>query len=142
MVSVNVVSRYNSDPPGVGATARGIPGGPLYQSAEVISLLDRMGTQGVLSWTGKCSGNLQDLSLDLDDVVVLVVEAVRCGRFIGSEWCVQKPDGPWAACDAYEIKRRERCSVAKKELEYIYYIKFAIGMTGKILLLASCHLSN
>jgi hypothetical protein len=54
----------------------------------------------------------------------------------------QEASGPWAACDAYELKRRERCPVARKELEYTYYIKFAIGMTGKILLLVSCHLSN
>lgn len=142
MVSVKVVSRYNSNFPGVGATARAIPGGPLYPKNEVLALLDRLGTCGVSLWTRKCTEDIQKLALDLDEVVEIVSEALRCGRYISSEWCEQQPTGPWAACDAYELKRRERCPVAKKELEYIYYIKFAIGMAGKILLLVSCHLSS
>lgn len=142
MVSVRVVSRYNVDFPGAGATARGIAGGPLYPNAEVVKLLAQIGAKGVLPWTRKCTEDIQRLSLDSDEVFALVSETIRCGRYIGSEWCEQQPSGPWAACDAYELKRRERCPVARKELEYTYYIKFAIGMTGKILLLVSCHLSN
>lgn len=80
--------------------------------------------------------------LDGDDLAGLIGEAVRCGRFLGAEWCVQKPDGPWVACDAYSLRRHEWIEAAGKEMLAEYYIKFAIGKTGLLLLLASCHLSG
>jgi hypothetical protein len=137
-----VVSKYSTGFPGPGMPAREIAGGPLYTSTEVMTLLAEKGSQVIRAWTRKCIDDIQKLCLDDEDVFELVTEAVRCGRFTGSEWCEQQPNGPWAACDAYELKHREWSDVAKKELEYTYYIKFAIGMTGAILLLVSCHLSN
>jgi len=82
------------------------------------------------------------MALDSEELFVLFTEALSKGRFIGSEWCQQQPTGPWAACDAYSLVRREWMSAARRELDMEYYIKFAIGISGTILLLASCHPSN
>ncbi|PLY15334.1 MAG: hypothetical protein C0631_07640 [Sedimenticola sp.] len=65
--------------------------------------------------------------------------AVQSGRFRGAEWCVQHPNGPWAACDAYSFVRREWLAHAHREMSMEYYIKFAIAKTGKLLLVVSCH---
>lgn len=64
------------------------------------------------------------------------------GQYVNSQWCVQKPTGPWAACDGYRLFRDEWVEYAHKEMRYEYYVKFAIGKTGKLLLLVSCHLSR
>jgi hypothetical protein len=64
------------------------------------------------------------------------------GSFRGSEWCTSKPEGPLAACDAYAVQRAEWSQYAYKELQCRYYVKFCIGKTGKILLVASCHLEE
>ena len=50
-----------------------------------------------------------------------------------------KPSGPWAACDAYQLWHNEWVQAAYKEMCFEYYIKFAIGKSGKLLLLVSCH---
>ena len=62
------------------------------------------------------------------------------GRFLGSEWCVQGENGPWAACDAYGVLRLEWSGVAHKKMPIEYYVKFAINEKGNWLLMASCHL--
>ena len=77
-----------------------------------------------------------------DDLPGLIKLAVNRGRFIGAEWCQQNPDGPWAACDSYSVIRREWIDAAYKEMDMEYYIKFAIGKSGRILLLVSCHPSE
>lgn len=140
MVSAKVVSKHTDGFPGLGVVARGILDGPLYP--EVIDLLSQKGAACVRPWTRKCIEDIRNLCLDDEEVFNLVLEAIRCGRFTGSEWCEQKPDGPWAACDAYELRHREWSDVANKEIEVTYYIKIAIGLTGAILLLVSCHLSH
>ncbi|MYA66563.1 MAG: hypothetical protein F4X09_04575 [Gammaproteobacteria bacterium] len=67
--------------------------------------------------------------------------AVSNGQFRGAEWCVQRDEGPWAACDAYTVIRQEWIAKAQKEMPFEYYVKFAIARTGSKVLLASCHLS-
>lgn len=140
MVSDMIVSRYSSTLP-ASTTERKIPGGPLYSAEEVVEVLES-GSDVVRTWTQKCTADVQNLALDAEDLAALVIKAVRHGHFKGSEWCQQKPSGPWAACDAYALTCREWFEAARKEFTLDYYFKFAIGKTGAILLLVSCHLSS
>jgi hypothetical protein len=119
-----------------------IPGGPIYKAQEVLSILDNKGSSALKAWTQKCIKDLQKYALDTDDAEEFIRIALRNGQFLGSEWCEQKPSGPWAACDAYRVFRREELKAAHKEMDFEYYIKFAIGKTGQLLLLVSCHPSE
>jgi len=140
MVSDTIISRFTGPLPASAAADRTILGGPLYPSAEVLELL-KAGESAIRVWTRKCTADMQKLALDPDDLVELIGQAVSAGRFIGAEWCRQNPFGPWAACDAYSLIRQERMAAACRDMPMEYYLKFAIGKTGKILLLVSCHLS-
>lgn len=143
MVSNMIVSRFLGPPPPPGSNGpRKISGGPLYPATEVLSLLDRLGSSTLRVWTTKCGDDLQKLSLSLDDAVELLAIALSNRKFIGAEWCIQKPNGPWAACDAYSVVRREWISSARKDMDIEYYIKYAISKAGAILLLVSCHPSS
>jgi len=95
--------------------------------------------QPVRPWTKDCAIDIAKLELDISEVAVLAAEAVSHGRFQGSVWCTQSPDGPSAICDAYVLKRKEWNNAAKKELDCEYYVKLAIGRSGAVLLLVSCH---
>jgi hypothetical protein len=140
MVRRTIVSQFQSDPPVSGGT-RVISGGPLYRADEVLSLLEHPKTTTTL-WSQKCRADVAKLDFETSDVAVLIGQALKTGAFLNSEWCTSKPDGPWAACDAYVIKRTEWIQYARKELDVTYYIKFCIGKTGAILLVASCHLEE
>ncbi|MET0008713.1 MAG: hypothetical protein ABW124_05350 [Candidatus Thiodiazotropha sp. 6PLUC9] len=139
MVSKTIVSRFTGDLPLDEEACRKIAGGPLYPADEVLALLAGSGAQAVQAWTRKCTADMQKWSLDTDDLYELMEIAVRSGRFRGAVWCVQRPNGPWAACDAYSLVRREWIAYARKEMDMEYYIKFAIAKTGKLLLVVSCH---
>jgi len=139
MVNTKIVSRYTGPlPEGVD---RSIPGGPLYSAQEVLELLVR-GEQAVRVWTLKCSKDMQKWGLDTDDLVEIIGLALGSGRFITSEWCMQKPNGAWAACDAYSVIRDEWIPAARKEMGMEYYVKFSIGKTGTIMMVVSCHPSE
>lgn len=134
------LSAYGAEPPVEGGE-RKIGAAPLYQPQEVFNLLAGS-TDAVRPWTRKCIRDMRRLSLDNEDAAHLIEEALRTGRFLGAEWCQQKPGGPWAACDAYAFTRKEWVQNAYKEMAFDYYIKFSISKTGKLLLLVSCHLSE
>jgi hypothetical protein len=142
MVNTKIGSRFTGSLPVEKGADRTIPGGPLYPAHEILELLASGGSQVITTWTQKCVADVQKWSLDTDDLFQLLELAVRNGRFRGAEWCAQKPNGPWAACDAYSVIRMEWIATAHKEMNMEYYIKFAIGKTGKILLLVSCHPSE
>lgn len=142
MVNNVNVSRFDGLAPTVAGADRKIPGGPLYSPDEVLTLLNDKGVSGLTAWTRKCRDDLQKLAWDLDDVLELLCTCLKGGRFRGAEWCVEKEGGPWAACDAYSIYKREWIKAAHKEMDIEYYIKFAIGKTGQLLLLVSCHNSE
>ncbi len=142
MVTTRIVSRFSGPPSPDAAPGRKIGGGPLYPKDEVLELLATRGAAAVHAWSRDCIRDVQKLELDADDLAGLIREAVCSGRFRGAEWCVQKPDGPWAACDAYSLRRSEWVEAAGKAMPCDYYVKFAIGKTGLLLLLASCHLSG
>ena len=140
MVNTAVVSEFAGGPPLAEGACRVIAGGPLYPAAKVLALLAGSGARAVRVWTEKCDKDIQKCSMDTEDLCELMATAVRSGRFRGAEWCVQRPNGPWAACDAYSVVRREWIAHAHKEFDVEYYIKFAIAKTGQLLLVASCHL--
>jgi len=132
------ISAYNGELP-EGDADRKISGGPLYSAAEVETALAN-GESSITVWTRKCKNDVQSLSLDADDLAELLRSAIDGGQFKGSEWCEQKPSGPWAACDAYRLNRLEWADYANKEIRFSYYVKFGLSRTGAIVLLASCHL--
>lgn len=136
------VSAYQGKPPSAEGDERVyISGGPLYLVKDVEALLDA-GENHTIFWTRQCKNDIQQLAYDISDVQQLIKQAITQGQYLNSEWCVQKPTGPWAACDSYRLFRDEWVEYAYKEIRYEYYIKFAIGKTGKLLLLVSCHLSH
>lgn len=142
MVNNRNVSRYQGAPPIIGdSAARKIPGGPLYDITELAVLLSK-GVDVLIPWTRKCAEGLQESALELEDVLEIFRLCVVKGIFLGAEWCKQNPTGPWAACDAYRVYRSEWIQYAHKEMQIEYYLKFAIGMTGVVILMASCHLSE
>jgi len=142
MVNNTIVSRFTGPPLPHEVVGRKLSGGPLYPPSEVLELLDRQGNEAVRAWSRDCIRDVQKLELKDDDLAKLIGHAVQDGRFLGSEWCVQKPEGPWAACDAYSLRRQEWIEAVAKHMSAQYYIKFAIGKTGLLLFLASCHLSG
>ena len=136
------VSAYEGVPPTeVGNVRSLITGGPLYRVEEVLALLAK-GDSKTNLWTRKCIRDVERLAFDIADVRELLKQALTSGTYINSEWCVQKPTGPWAACDSYRLFRDEWNDHAYRNIGYEYYVKFAIGKTGKLLLLISCHLSQ
>lgn len=142
MVNNNNISRYDGTVPISEDAERKIIGTPIYGEADVFALLKENGSNGLVAWTRKCKEDLQKYELDADDILNLVELCFRGGKFLGSEWRQQSPNGCWAACDAYRVYVKQWVSNANKELDFEYYIKFAIGKTGQLLILVSCHLSE
>src|SRR5690554_5358995 len=136
------VSAYKGLPPSeIGDDRHYISDGPLYPVEDVLNLLE-VGESATILWTRQCKSHVQQLSYEIADVQKLIKQAITQGQYVNSQWCVQRPTGPWAACDSYRLFRNEWVEYAYKEMRYEYYVKFAIGKTGKLLLLVSCHLSR
>lgn len=142
MVNNRIVSRFTGDPPANDGDCRQIADGPLYPAAEVLTLLGKERENALSLWTRKCKSDAQKYGLDLEDLSDLLTEALRDGYYKGSEWCVQRPNGPWAACDVYCLNRSEWIENAHKYMKMEYYLKFAMARSGLLLLLVSCHLSE
>lgn len=142
MVSHTIVSQYSQEPVPTEGSRRGIPGGPLYDVKNVLGILANTEPRSLQIWTRKGVRDLRALNLDEQNLRELLRLAVSRGRFLGAEWCSQHENGPWAACDAYSVVRREWIINARKEMNIEYYVKFSISRSGSILLLVSCHLSN
>ena len=142
MVSNIIVSRYSGVPPTSNTpSARTIAGGPLYSKEDVLPILE-LGESAIVPWTQKCASDLKKYELDHSDVIHLINLALAKGEFKGSEWCINKPGGAWAACDSYRLFEMAWVPAAHKEMLFEYYVKFAIGRTGKVILTVSCHLSE
>lgn len=143
MVNNTILSRFTAALPTNGSiAARRIKGGGLYDRLEVLEMLDGKSSEVVIPWTRKCGEDLQKFAMNRSDAAHLLLLCMREGIFLGSEWCQQKPNGAWAACDAYTVAYREWNEAARKNFLIEYYLKFAIGRTGKVLLVASCHPSE
>ncbi len=139
MVNTVNVSGYEGNPPGSDAEVRIIRGGPIYSVAKVKAALEQ---KGAVTWTADAGEDLQDLDLTTDGAITLINQAISNGRFLNSQWCQQKPGGPWAACDSYRLALYEWNDNAHRELESEYYLKFAIAKSGALVFIISCHLSS
>jgi hypothetical protein len=135
----NVSYRQDLTPPNEGAKDRKIAGGPLYAPAQVLQVILGDPESTLRLWTRDSNRDFMKLDWELSDLASAIRLAVTSGTYIDSEWCVQSPTGPVAACDAYEITRREWIAAARKELPCTYFLKFAISRTGSVLLVVSCH---
>ena len=138
VVNTKNASGYGGVPPVATTCDRSICGGPLYSISTLTGLLED-GGQNIVPWTRGSSADLEKLSLDLDGAARILLEALQNGRYHNSEWCQQRPSGPWAACDAYVLQRSEWIPSAHKEMMMEYYLKLAISKTGSVLLLVSFH---
>jgi len=141
MVNNTNLSRYSGSLPPLENADRKIIGGPLYECNTVLSLLAQ-GESVIKPWTRKCISDLKKYNLDHSDVLELLNCALTTGIFKGSEWCIAKPGGAWAACDSYQVFRHEWVEYAHKNMQFEYYVKFAIGKSGNLILTVSCHLSE
>jgi len=133
MVNSMILSRHEGDTPDVGAN-RKIPNGPLYPD-----IIDKIDNCTVVAWTKKCALDVQDLSLDEEDLVYWIKEAVSHGVFKGSEWCQNGQQGAWAACDAYTVKAAYWNETTGRQMSCQYYIKFCINRTGNVVMTVSFH---
>jgi hypothetical protein len=89
-------------------------------------------------WTRKIAKDVRHMVWSEVDVAELLAE-LQPHQYIDSEWCTNG-SGVWAACDAYAVQRREWVSTVNKEMNMEYFVKFAIGKTGALVLVVSCHL--
>lgn len=119
---------------------RRITGGPLYAVSDVVAVSS---AQTLRFATRKAISDVQKLSLCEEELAQLIQRAVQGGRYRSSEWCELGRTGTtvsWAACDAYTLSVDEWSEAAGKFFSIEYYLKFAIGKTGLMLLVVSCHL--
>jgi hypothetical protein len=133
MVSFKVISEYSGDP--VPGNRVKIGTGPLYDLARVKALATQADRVKLL--TEKCRQDVHNLGWDEDDVAQLL-SILTAGDYKDSEWC-DNGKGAWAACDTYTIRLRDWVETAHKELTMNYFLKFAIGKTGTLVLMLSCH---
>lgn len=145
MVNTKNVSAYEGAPPAppLGEGRHYIENGPIYDLQSIEKALE-LGESSLNLWTRECVKDVRDkLELDMADLFSLF-QVISTGNatYLKSEWCIQKSNGPWAACDSYSITREEWIKYAKKYMDITYYIKFAINKSGKLLLTISCHTSK
>jgi hypothetical protein len=127
------VSRFEGQVPSCETQqCRKIRRGPIYDKDEVILLCE---ARKIQLWTKGAIVDTQKWELDTDDIAEMIIYAMRRGRFRCSEWCIQKADGPWAACDVYTFT----WSKLNRFGAIGYYLKFAISKTGQMLLTVSIH---
>lgn len=139
MVKIFVLSEYSACSPSQLGTGRiKIEGGPLYSLARVQQLVGD--SDCINLFTRTCIGEVHKLFANDLEQVAWLIQALDSRDYIDSEWCENGKNGI-AACDAYRIRRTEVISVTNKPTTVEYFVKFAVGKTGKLVLLVSCHLS-
>lgn len=133
--SVNI-SAFNGEPPQGDPPNRKYAHGPVYPVVQVLDLAEKTALQ---FWSKGSALDAQKWKIDTNDASSLVVQAIKTGQYLASEWCQQRPHGPWAMCDAYKVTRYDWIENAGKNMLVSYYLKFAISKTGQLLLMASNH---
>jgi hypothetical protein len=133
MVSFKIISEYSGGPDPGDRVKIGIV--PLYPLDRVRALASD--PKQVRLWTRKIAKDVLNLNWSEVDVAELLAE-LQPHQYIDSEWCTNG-SGAWAACDAYAVQRREWVSTVNKEMNMEYFVKFAIGKTGALVLVVSCH---
>jgi hypothetical protein len=140
MVTKTNLSLYTGDPPDVDAGQRvNIVGGPLYEASKVLFVLEAHSCC-VTVLTRKALRDTANLQLDDRDIKILLKKALTNGRYLSSEWCATGRPGMWIACDAYQVEIMEWNESLGKDMSNGYYVKFALGRSGPVVLLVSCHL--
>jgi hypothetical protein len=134
MVSFKIISEYSGGPDPGDRVKIGIV--PLYPLDRVRALASD--PKQVRLWTRKIAKDVRNMVWSEVDVAELLAE-LQPHQYIDSEWCTNG-SGAWAACDAYAVQRREWVSTVNKEMNMEYFVKFAIGKTGALVLVVSCHL--
>lgn len=134
MVIFRIVSEYSGGPDPGDRVKIGVV--PLYPLNRVRALA--ADPQHLRLWTKKVANDVLNLDWGEVDVAELLV-GLRPDEYIDSEWCTNGC-GVWAACDAYAVRRREWVKTANKNMDMVYFVKFAIGKTGALVLVVSCHL--
>ena len=139
MVTFVVISEYSQDPPTqTGLRVKIALGRPLYALERVQALAGD--GQRIKAVTQKCLQDVEKLFAgDYDDVASLI-RALRPHDYRDSEWC-ECGRGSVAACDAYVVQCVEVAPGSGQQVSVTYYLKFAIGKTGQLVLMVSCHLS-
>ncbi|MEO7559628.1 MAG: hypothetical protein ABIT23_05155 [Nitrosospira sp.] len=95
--------------------------------------------QKIQLWTRNSVEDVQKWSLDIDEIAEMIIHAMDSGTFKGSEWCIQKSNGPWAACDVYTFIWASSDISVVRQRRIGYYLKFAISKAGHSLLTISIH---
>ena len=137
MVKIFVVSEYSLNPPEDGQGRVKIANGPLYDLVWVQKLA---AAGGLNTWTDRCDKTVYELFAGDLAAVADLLGHLRPADYRDSEWCTNGRNA-WAACDAYALRRVEWLASAGKEMGVEYFVKFAVGKTGQLVLLVSCHLS-
>lgn len=137
MVKMAVVSEYSLNPPEDGQGRVKIASGPLYELVRVQRLA---AVGGLNTWTDRCDNAVYGLFAGDLEAVAGLLGHLRPTDYRDSEWCTNGRNA-LAACDAYSLRRLEWVPSAGKEMGVEYFLKFAVGKTGQLVLLVSCHLS-
>lgn len=136
MVKIFVVSEYSLNPHEGGQGRVKITSGPLYDLARVQTLA--RDENQLKAWTEKCRKDvLKWFDNDLERVGALIL-SLKPGDYIDSEWC-ENGKGSIAACDAYSISVMETAPATGRPVRMAYFLKFAVGKTGALVLIVSCH---
>ena len=120
--------------PGSGST-KIVTDGPLYCIEDVKTLAR---PESIRFVTQKCEADVANLGWDHDDVAELLGE-LTSQHYRDSEWCLIC-GSLFFPCDAYSICRMEFIPAARKQLPIEYFVKLAIGTSGNLVLIVSCHL--
>ncbi len=135
MVNKFIVSEYSSRLPIESGRVK-IAGGPLYDLARVQNIVKD--EKRLLTWTEKCRKDVFELFDDDLAEVAGLIQCLKRSDYIDSEWC-ENGRNAIAACDAYSIRRMELIPATGKAMPVGYFLKFAIGKTGALVLMVSCH---
>lgn len=131
-----IASRYCVNPPSNTSVDRRIKtAAALYPLQEVIDLAR---SNKLFLWSRGAIDDAQKWGFDVDGLCQLLVTGLASGRYLGSEWCLAKQNGPWAACDAYALTSYGWCERQGKNVRKDDYVKFAITTAG-IIISASNH---
>ena len=137
MVTFYILSEYSQDPPTESGRAK-IAGGPRYDLERVWALAQGDGNVNAL--TRKCRRDV-DKFFDGDYAeVAALIQAIKARDYVDSEWC-ENGSGGIAACDAYTVRRTEVIAATGQRETLEYFLKFAIGKAGNLVLVVSCHTS-
>ena len=140
MVTIFVLSEYITSPPTqLGFGRLKIEGGPLYDLARVKQLA--VNADCIKLFTRTCISEVHKLFDSDTEQLAALIQALDKQDYIDSEWCENGKAGV-AACDAYRIRRAEVIAATSKTVSLEYFLKFAIGKTGQLVLMVSCHLSR